>query len=173
MNGSVRAQFVFNPGAHLLHCLRVIVLGRDDQVGDLQVDSLALQNLQGPKNRGQPTLGHAAIIFFGETFEVDVGCVQYLTQFFQGSRIDEPIGMIDVEDPLLSGHSGGVQHVFKKDGRLYISIGKGSGARFFGKFYHLIGGHFEIVSLIRGDLGDLPVLAELAMKIAPRRGNGK
>jgi hypothetical protein len=81
--------------------------------------------------------------------------------------------MVDVEDPFLLGQSGGVEHIFKKDGRLYISIGKGSGAGFFGKFYHLIGGHFEIVSLIRSDLGDLPVLAELAMKIAPRRGNGK
>ncbi len=173
MNGGVCAQFIFDPGTHLLNRLRVVVLGRDDQVSDLQVNSFSFQSFQGPKNWGQTALGHTAIILFAETFEVDVGCRQYLTQFFQGPWVDEPVGMIDVENPFLSGQSGGVQHIFKKDGRLCISIGDGSRTGFFGKCNHLVGGHFEIVGLIRGDLRDLPVLAELTAKITPCCGNGK
>ena len=35
MNWCVRAQFVFNPGAHLAHILHAVILSRDHQIGNI------------------------------------------------------------------------------------------------------------------------------------------
>jgi len=38
VNWCFYAQFVLDPGAHLAHRIRVVILGGDDQVGDFYVD---------------------------------------------------------------------------------------------------------------------------------------
>jgi len=75
-----------------------------------------------------------------------------------------------VEEALFLRKLSDVRHVFIKDGRLHIGVSDGMGLGLFGFFYHKFRGNIVVVNFLWRGLGDFPVLAKLALKIAPHRG---
>jgi hypothetical protein len=79
----------------------------------------------------------------------------------------------DLEDPMLAGPSAYVQHVFDEDGRLHVGGGDGLTLVLDSMLDHRLGRHLVVMGVVGPRLGDLPILTELAVEIAPCRGEGE
>jgi len=71
------------------------------------------------------------------------------------------------------GQLSGIEHVFIKNNRIGIGIGNTPAVLSQGFAYDFFRWIIIVMGLIRRPLGDLPVLAELAVKVTAGRGQGE
>jgi hypothetical protein len=81
--------------------------------------------------------------------------------------------MSHIEEPRLLGELANIQHIFIKDGGLYIRVGNGVRSYLFGLFYDLLRWDIMVKNIFGRGLGDLPILTEFALEITPCRGDGE
>jgi len=113
-------KFFFDPPAHGSHLFHVIILPWNHQIDNFSVNTQILQPLKCLQNRLKRSLGKISIVGLTKTLQVNAGSVQIFTQFLKGGPVDVPVGMHDLQDPLLLSKHANVDHVFGKDRGLYI-----------------------------------------------------
>ena len=91
----------------------------------------------------------------------------------RGWGIDVARGMADVEEPGGFGQAAHIPHILVKDEGFHVGVGDGAAAVLPGRGHHFIRGQVEVIGLLRPGLGDFPILAELAVQVAARGGDGK
>ena len=152
MERCIRAQFVFYPEAHLFHDGNPIIFCGDEQICDLQVDFLTLQDLQGLEDRRYFTIAQITIKRIGKPFEIDVHRIQDFTKVLEGRRIDESIGMENIQKAGLLCDVADIEHIFIKDCRLPIGVGDGASAHSFRFIDYGLRRHVVTVDIFRGSL---------------------
>ncbi len=173
-----RPEVVADPTAHRRQGFGVVVLARDQERGYLQMDPLLPEDSERAEYGRKRTVGHVAVVLLREALEIDVGRVQVLTEFPEGRRLDEAVGVIDVPEAASVRELRAVQHVLVEDRRLRIGIRDRRTAAPDGGLHELFRWEVVIGQLLGTRLGDVPVLAELAVEVAAgrryreRRGRG-
>ena len=172
---------------HELGCvpqfLRVVVDAGDDQRGHLHPDGQPLHHLQAVEHRLQPRTHVLAIGLVAERLQVHVGRVQVrvvLPSVSGGVKSLQHLprhvaaGDVDVGQAGLVGQAGRVVGVLEEDSWLSVSIGNAAAASpLRGGDDLLRAGLLTYDKMPLADhLGDLPVLAPAAAKVAARRGDG-
>ena len=100
-----------------------------------------------------------------------MGCVQHFAQVPEWALIDETIGVGDIQKARLPCEARNVYHVFIKDCGFNVGVGNRVGPHLLGLLHHGFWWNLVAVYVLRGGLGDFPILAELTLKIASRRCN--
>jgi len=131
------------------------------------------QCLEGLKDRIEVPAAQFLVKCIGKTLQINVCGAEHPAQAAKRFRIDEAIGMEDIEKSLLLYKIAGIQHVFKKDDGLYVGVGYRTSPHLAGLLHHNLRREIVIIQVLRRDLGYLPVLAKLTMKIASCCGQGK
>jgi hypothetical protein len=173
MEWDIRSEFAGDPFRHAPDLFGVVILAGYDQVYYLRVDSMSFQAREGIEHRLQSTPGHFPVVLVREALQIDARSIQAFAQIIERFGVNIPVRMHHIEKLLFVRQFADLQHVLHKNGRFHIGRGNGAATILRGFFDHLFRGKIIVERIFRGRLGDLPVLAELAIEIASGGSNGE
>ena len=174
MQRDVCPQIGADPLAHLPDLALAVVQCWHHEVDDLQPLPLALHELERVQHRRD--LGNAVVRveLLRDRLQVDLHRIEVGEKPAHWLPLDVAVGDHHRADSLLVPGLRRVQHVLVEDHRLAVCVGDGLGAIPRGARCDLTWGQVKrALDLLRSRLGDLPVLAVLAVEVAARCGNGE
>jgi hypothetical protein len=108
----------------------------------------------------------------GKALQIDIGRIKNFAKISKRARVDESIGMGHIKKPFLLHEKANIEHVFIEDRGFNVSVSNGARPYLFCLFYDHLRRYLVAIDVLWRGLGDLPVLAELALEIASGGGQG-
>jgi hypothetical protein len=167
VQGDLWTQIGEDPLGEFAGFCRIVVEGRDHEVGELEPDvGFVFEPEEGVQHGLEVGERDFAVEIFGEGFQVNIGGVDVVVNVVKGLAGDVAVRNHDGLQTERPGGFANVDDIFAPDRGLVVSESNGAATVFFCEERYVLRSKVARINLILMGLGNIPILAEETAHVA-------